>query len=167
MRGIATLLAIASLVSAFAAGASGQTLFETDLAGAEPYIFPLPLPAGFRLSGGVAVNGNKVTFNALANGTGTVTINRVTLSQGGTSVDGRVGFKDLAPYSGLGYTKVFGGGFKLSCDAGVLFGAAPMLSEAGLPGLPDNLAVQNDYLESHSKTAAVAPLAEVTFSLRF
>jgi len=171
MRGIALSLVMAACFLACDAAASAEILFETDppgdaLAGTEAYRFPLPLPAGFRLSGGVAVNGNKVSVNTLANGTGTVTINRVTWSEGGSIPDTHVSLKDLGPYGGLGYTRTFGGGFKLNCDAGALFGAPAMLRPV-LLGLPENLALQNDYLESHSHAVAVAPVAEVTLSLTF
>ncbi|HMA49726.1 MAG TPA: hypothetical protein VKP60_08230 [Magnetospirillaceae bacterium] len=166
MRGIALSLAIAASFPAFAARAQAETLFETNLAGTEAYRFPLPLPAGFRLSGGVAVNGNQVSVNALANGTSTVTINKVTWSDGGSIANSRVGLKDMAPYGGLGYTKTFGGGFKLNWDAGALFGA-PIMPRPLMLGLPENLALQNDYLESHTHTVAVAPVAEVTLSLKF
>jgi hypothetical protein len=165
MRGNAILLAFAAVLLARGAAASADTLF--DLAGAEPYRFPLPLPAGFRLSGGVAVDDNKITVNALANGTGTVTINRITWSEGGSMADNRPGFKDLAPYAGLGYTKSFGGAFKVNWDAGALFGAMPVVPRPLLPDLPESLALPNDYMESHGHAVAVAPTAQVTVSLKF
>ena len=172
MRGIVISLAVGALLTLCGVFASAQeTLLDSDrladLAGTQPYRFPLPLPAGFRLSGGAALNGNMVTVNALANGSGTVTINRVTWSEGGSVTDSRVGFKDLAPYGGLGYTRTFGGGFKFNLDTGVLFGAAPMVPHALLPGLPENLALQNYYLESHYRAVAVEPVAEATLSLKF
>jgi hypothetical protein len=173
MRGIVTSLAIGTLLllSSLAASAHETVLLDSDdlagLAGTEPYRFPLPLPAGFRLSGGLAANGNRVSFNALANGSGTLTLNRVTWSQGGSIADSRVDFKDIAPYSGIGYTKSFGGGFKLNLDAGAMFGAGPVMPRPLLPGSSDYLALQDDYLESHGRTMAVAPVAEATLSLRF
>ena len=144
-RGIVTLLAAAILTAAPAF--------------AEEY--------GYRLSAGAALNGNKVTLNALAGGTGTVTINRTTWSTGGAVADGRVGFKDLAPYAGVGYTTILGGGFKLNWDAGALFGSAPMLPPAALPGLPENLTLQNYWLESRSHPVAIAPLTEATLGVKF
>jgi hypothetical protein len=151
MRGIALSLAMVGLFFSLGAAADGS-----------------PLPSeGFRLSGGVAVEGNKVTVNALANGTGTVTVNRVTWSEGGSMADTRPGFRDLAPYAGLGYTKSFGGGFKLNWDAGALFGAAPVVPRPLLPDLPESLALPNDYVESHGHTTAVAPTAQVSLSLKF
>lgn len=167
MRRNAILLAAAAALPAFAAAASADTPLGTELAGTEPYRFPLPLPAGFRLSGGIAVDDNKITVNALANGTGTVTVNRVTWSEGGSTTDTRAGFKDLAPYAGLGYTKSFGGGFKVNWDAGALFGAAPIVPRPLLPNLPESLALPNDYVESHAHTTAVAPMAQVSLSLKF
>lgn len=166
MRGIALSLAVAACLVAIPARAEAETLLETDLDGTAAYRFPLPLPAGFRLSGGVAVNGNAVAVNALANGTGTLTINRVTWSEGGSIPNARIGLKDMAPYGGLGYTRTFTGGFKLNCDAGALFGA-PVMPRPLLLGLPENLALQNDYLESHTHTIAVEPVAEVMLSLKF
>lgn len=157
MRAIALSLAIAALF----------LMFGACMASAEE-AYGFPLPAGFRLSGGVALNGNKVTVNALSNGTSTVTLNRVTWSQGGDSVvENSRGLKDLAPYGGIGYTKSFGGGFKVNWDAGALFGARPMAAWIALPGLPENLALQNDYIESRSHTVAVDPVAEITFSFKF
>jgi hypothetical protein len=172
MRGIVLSLALGALLALNGARASAQeTLLDSDrladLAGTQPYRFPLPLPPGFRLSGGAALNGNRVSVNALANGAGTVTVNRVTWSEGGSVSDSRVGFKDLAPYGGLGYTRLFAGGFKLNLDTGVLFGASPMAPHALLTGLPENLAVQNYYLESHYRAMAVEPVAEATLSLTF
>jgi hypothetical protein len=151
MRGIALSLAVAACLLAPGVRAPAQTL----------------LPAGFRLSGGVALNGNEVTVNALANGTGTVTVNRVTWSEGGSVAAGRIGFKDIAPYGGLGYTGNFGGGLKLNLDAGALFGAAPVLPHGLLPGLPENLAVQDYYLETHDRSATVAPVVEAMLSVKF
>lgn len=169
MRGIVTSLSIGIMLCGVTATA--ETVLDTDqlahMAGTEAYRFPLPLPAGFRLSGGVAVNGNRVTVNALANGSGTLTINRVTWSEGGSLPDNRIGFKDLAPYGGLGYTKNFGNGFKLNWDAGALFGSAPMLPRTLMLGLPDNLVLQNDYLESRTRTTAIAPMTEISLSFRF
>lgn len=150
MRGIAISLAVAACLLAFGVRARAETL-----------------PAGFRLTGGLALNGNEVTVNALANGTGTVTVNRVTWSEGGSVANSRVDFKDIAPYGGLGYTRSFGAGLKLNLDAGALFGAAPVLPHAMLPGLPENLAVQDYYLETHSRATAIAPVAEAMLSLKF
>lgn len=158
--GTAILLAV---LIGLAPSVFGPALAEDAL----PYGFRLPLPAGYRLSAGVAVNGNKVTLNALANGTGTVTVNRTTWSTGGYVADSRNGFKDLAPYAGIGYTEYLGHSVKVSWDAGALFGSAPMLPPSALPGLPGDLSLQTYWLETQHRSDAVSPLAEVSLGLRF
>lgn len=149
MRGIALSLAL------FACGAGA----------AESYSLPSD---GFRLTGGVSVVGNKVTVNAVANGTGTFTADRTAWSAGGSLVpDSRAGLKDVAPYGGVGYTRNFIHGMSVSLDTGAVFGAMPILPRFSLPGLSDDLAFQNDYAETHVSTMSVQPLTEVTLSVKF
>lgn len=153
MRGVFLSLALAGLLAAYSA------------ASAESYSLPSD---GFRLTGGVSVVGNKVTLNAVANGTGTLTADRTVWSAGGPLVpDSRAGLRDIAPYGGLGYTRNFIHGFTVSWDTGAVFGAMPILPRFSLPGLSDDLAFQNDYAESHVSTMAIQPLTEVTLSIKF
>ena len=156
MRGIVLSLALMGLFAA--AGAAADTLFTTNEAVG---------PAGFRLSGGVSVQGSTVTVNALANGAGTLTLDRVTWSAGGSVPDSRTGIRDLAPYGGVGYSESFAGGFTVNWDAGALIGALPILPRVVLPGLPEDLALQNDYLESHLHAVAAQPMGEVSLSVKF
>jgi len=151
MRGIALSLTIFGLFAALGAAADDS----------------LP-PDGFRLSGGFSVVGNKVTVNAVSNGTGSITADRTVWSAGGSLIpDSRASLKDVAPYGGLGYTRSLIHGFTVSWDTGALFGAMPILPRFSLPGLSDDLAFQNDYVESHVSTMAVQPLTEVTLSVKF
>jgi hypothetical protein len=152
MRVIALSLAMIGFLAAFGAAAES---------------FSLPSD-GFRLTGGVSVVGNKVTVNAVANGTGTLTADRTVWSAGGSLVpDSRASLKDVAPYGGLGYTRNFIRGVTVSWDTGALFGAMPILPRFSLPGLSEDLAFQNDYAESHVSTMAIQPLTEVTLSVKF
>ena len=126
------------------------------------------LPSGLRFEGGASVNGNTLTFNALPNGTGTVTINRMTFSSGGNLPESGSGLRTLAPYAGVGYTEMLPGHIKLNLETGAQFdGPPPTLTALPLPGLPENLALQYQYLEERQHSVAVAPIAKLTLSLRF
>ncbi len=127
------------------------------------------LPSGLRFEGGAGVNGNIVTFNALPNGTGTVTINNMTtFSPGGSQPESNRGLQTLAPYAGIGYSRTLPGHIKLNVETGALFdGPPPTLAAPPLPGLPENLALQYRYTEEHQRSVSIAPLAKLTLSLRF
>jgi hypothetical protein len=126
------------------------------------------LPSGLRLEGGAGVNGNIVTFNALPNGTGTVTVNSMTFSSGGSLPESGRGLQTPAPYAGIGYAEMLPCHIKLNFETGALFdGPPPMLAAPPLPGLPENLALQYRYSEEHQRSVPVAALAKLTLSLRF
>lgn len=126
------------------------------------------LPPGLRFSGGAGINGNVVTLNALPNGTGTLTINNMTFSSGGSVPENGHGLQTLAPYAGVGYTETLPGHIKLDIQTGALFdGPPPTLAAPPLPGLPENLALQYQYGEDQRRPVSVAPLAKLTLSLRF
>ena len=126
------------------------------------------LPPGLRLSGGAGIGGNAITVNALPNGTGTLTVNSMTFSQGGELYEAGRGLRTLAPYVGVGYSAMLPGYIKLNLETGALFdGPPPSLTAPPLPGLPENLALQYRYSEDHQHAVAFAPMARLTLSLRF
>ena len=98
-----------------------------------------PFANNFRISAGMAYNGNKVTLNGKPSPGGTYTINGVpyTASQVG-AIDGTVDFKQAAPYVGLGYGRPIGKGLSFTADLGVLFQGSPRttLTATCAPGLP-------------------------------
>lgn len=89
-----------------------------------------PMDNGFRVSGGLVYNGNKIDADMKAkNGTEYV-INGVTYSaaQAG-SINGSVDFKKIAPYLGIGWgNAVKNKGWGFSADLGVMFQGSPNTS---------------------------------------
>lgn len=105
--------------------------FKLKLRTAEALLDWFPGDSQFRLSGGVIYNGNKVDARAKPNSTGTYTLNGhiYTAADAGV-INGRVDFRKLAPYLGLGWgnavAKNKGWGF--SADLGVMFQGSPNVS---------------------------------------
>jgi hypothetical protein len=132
-----------------------------------------PLWGGFRLSGGIRLNGNKATVDALPNADGTITINHVAYSTAGSAVNGQITFRDIAPYAGLGYSASLLGGLSLGLDLGVMFQGTPRASLAaqGLitqaPGFSADLAQETQSLQNKVKDFTLYPVAEVTVGWRF
>lgn len=85
-----------------------------------------PLDNGFRVSGGVLFNGNKLAMKATP--TSNVTIGDVsyTPAEVGT-LNSKVTFDDLAPYLGIGWGNAVAGekGLGFSADLGVVFQGSP------------------------------------------
>lgn len=132
-----------------------------------------PFLGGFRLSGGIRLNGNKATVDALPNANGTVTINHIAYSTAGSSVNGQITFRDVAPYAGLGYSTTLLGGLSLGFDLGAMFQGTPrtLLTGQGAitqaPGFAANLAQETQSLQNKVKDFTIYPVAEVTVGWRF
>lgn len=105
-----------------------------------------PMDGAFRVSAGVAHNGNKITTTAKSNSTGTYVIQGNTYNAASVGkVDGTIDFNKVAPYLGIGWgnavAKEKGWGF--SSDIGVLFQGSPnsALSNSGCSA-PANVCAQ-------------------------
>jgi hypothetical protein len=84
-----------------------------------------PFPGGFRFSGGVIANQNKVDLNS----TGTYRINGVAYNSSDASVSGTVkSGRSLAPYFGIGYGNVARAGVNFYFDLGIMFMGSPKAS---------------------------------------
>jgi hypothetical protein len=114
-----------------------------------------PAGGGFRLSGGVVYNGNKVDARARSNSTGSYTFNgrTYTAADAGT-VNGRIDFRKVAPYLGIGWGNALAKdkGWGFSADLGVLFQGAPRTSmtSSGCT-LPDCSQLQSDITAENRK----------------
>jgi hypothetical protein len=86
-----------------------------------------PTDGGFRISGGLSYNGNKIDAVGLPNGSGTYVINGTVYTAASAGrIDGRIDFRKAAPYLGIGWgnpVKAKGWGF--TADLGVLFQGSP------------------------------------------
>jgi hypothetical protein len=138
-----------------------------------------PFANGFRLSGGVIYNGNKVEATGTPKSNGTYTINGNTYfaSQAG-QVDGRIDFKKFAPYVGLGYgnavAKDQGWGF--TADVGVMFqgNATTSVSNSGCTAsalicsrLATDVSAENAQLNDKVHGYNLYPVLRVGVSYKF
>lgn len=119
-------------------GANGLSYSTTDTYKSIDYDAKLQLATGqllfdwfafsnnFRLSAGAMYNGNKLTLDGKPSPGGTFTINGQTFNSTEIgSLNGKVDFRKVAPYLGLGYGRPMGKGLLLTADVGVLFQGSP------------------------------------------
>lgn len=132
-----------------------------------------PFWSGLRLSGGIRLNGNKATVDALPDQSGTITINHTVYSTAGSSISGEITFRDIAPYAGIGYSGTFLGGLTLGVDLGAMFQGTPRVALNGqgpiaaAPGFAANLAQETQSLQAKVKDFTIYPVAEFTIGWRF
>ncbi|MBP0596510.1 hypothetical protein J8I26_00185 [Herbaspirillum sp. LeCh32-8] len=138
-----------------------------------------PFHNEFRLSGGVIYNGNKIdaTGKPKANGTYTLNGNTYTSAQAG-QVDGRVDFKRIAPYLGLGYGNAVAPnkGWGFTADVGVMFqgNGSTSLSNSGCSApaplcaqLGRDVAAENAELSDKVHGYNLYPVVRVGASYKF
>ncbi|HEY0844592.1 MAG TPA: hypothetical protein VGE12_04465 [Noviherbaspirillum sp.] len=90
-----------------------------------------PQGTGFRITGGVVFNGNKVDAVGRPTAAGTYTLNGRTYSAASAgTLDGRIDFRNLAPYLGVGWGSALAQekGWKFAADLGVMFQGSPRTS---------------------------------------
>jgi len=86
-----------------------------------------PFEGVFRLTGGLMLNGNKLSETAKLTGTYDIGGTTYTATEVGT-LKSTVDFNAIAPYLGLGWGKSAGSGFGVTFDIGVLFQGSPNVS---------------------------------------
>jgi len=147
----------------------GKATLQTGAFTADVY----PFLSGFRLSGGIRLNGNKADINALPNSSGSISINNVAYSTAASSITGKITFRDIAPYAGLGYSGSLPGGLTLGLDLGAMFQGTPRASLTAqgqitqAPGFAANLAAETQSLQDKIKDFTIYPVAEITVGWRF
>ena len=124
-----------------------------DLRTAEALLDLHPGGGGFRLTGGLAYNGNKAHGSSLTPASGFYPIGDLQVPAALLGhLDGKIEFDSLAPYAGLGWGNRFGAGNRLgfSFDLGVLYqGKADVTltpvfaSTSPIPSIPIAQAVLN------------------------
>ncbi|MCK4840955.1 MAG: hypothetical protein KAT04_03620 [Methylococcales bacterium] len=90
-----------------------------------------PFNNGFRLSGGMVINGNEVTLEGQPSAGTSFTFNNTTYTAASIgSVDAEVDFNAVAPYLGIGYGNAIGtdGNFHFAFDLGVMYQGSPNVS---------------------------------------
>lgn len=138
-----------------------------------------PMNGGFRLSGGIVYNGNKIDANGRPNATGTYTLNGRTYAAATVgTLNGQIDFRNIAPYLGIGWgnavAKEKGWGF--SADLGVLFQGSPRtsLSNTGCTApapvcaqIASDVAAENRSLQDEAKDFKAFPVVRVGVSYKF
>jgi hypothetical protein len=90
------------------------------------------------------------------------------------TLTGRVSFRDVAPYAGLGYASGRGGkGFAFTADAGVMFSGGPRVvlaasgPIAGAPGFIANLENERQKIASDLDWTRFYPAVKLGLLYRF
>ncbi len=147
--------------------------FELDLQNASLLLDYYPFTSGFRLSGGVALNGNEVTGVARPSNTSyQIGDQTYTAAEVGT-LNGTVDFKELAPYLGIGFTSGRDrSGLQFSADLGVLFQGTPDVTlnatgAAANPALASDLNREQANLQSDLEDFEFYPVLSLGLSYAF
>jgi hypothetical protein len=132
-----------------------------------------PFAGGFRLTAGAMLNRNKVDVTATPGANVSIGGTTYTPAQIGR-LDGKVDFRDIAPYAGIGYTLgVVATGLQFTLDLGVMFQGSPRvdLTASGpitqAPGFAQNLERERQELEDEIDWVKYYPVVKVGVAYRF
>jgi hypothetical protein len=151
--------------------------FKLKLATVDALLDYHPFASGFRVSGGVVYNGNKIEANAKPKN-GSYTLNgRAYPSALVGTLDGNVDFRKAAPYLGIGWgNAVQATGWGFGMDLGVTFQGSPKtsLTNSGCTApalvcaqLARDVAAENAKLADEVKDFKLYPVVRVGVSYRF
>ena len=138
-----------------------------------------PNDSGFRVSGGVSYNNNKVDAIGKPNASGTYTLNGNVYNSANAGVlNGKIAFRNVSPYLGVGWGNAVRkeAGWGLSADAGVLFqgSANTSLTNSGCTApapvcaqLGTDVGVENARLRDKADDLKLYPVIRVGASYRF
>ncbi|WP_323744954.1 hypothetical protein [Noviherbaspirillum malthae] len=135
--------------------------------------------SSFRLTTGLAYNGNKIDVDGQANAAGNYTVNGRSYSAGAVGqVNGKVSFNKVAPYLGIGWGRPSSKekGWSISTDIGVLLQGSPRtsLSNSGCTAsasvcsqFANDLARENEQLRDEVKRFKAYPVLRIGVSYKF
>lgn len=138
-----------------------------------------PTANQFRLTGGLVYNGNKIDAIGRPSAAGTYTIDGVTYSTASAgTLDGRIDFRNIAPYIGIGWgnSTQQGKGWGFSADLGVMFQGSPSASltstgctasVAICSSLANSLETERRELEDEMDDYKYFPVARIGLRYRF
>ncbi|WP_194712334.1 hypothetical protein [Noviherbaspirillum soli] len=138
-----------------------------------------PVDQGFRLTGGLMFNGNRIDAAGRPNASGGYVINnrRYSALEAGR-LDGRIDFRNLAPYLGLGWGKAPRAekGWGVALDVGAMLQGRPRVALAtsgcGLPEpmcaqLAEDVSVERASLSDKVDNFRVYPVIRAGVTYRF
>ncbi len=133
-----------------------------------------PLPGGFRISGGLMINNNKI--DATAKPSGSYKIGDTTYPAAAIgNLTGKIDFNSSAPYLGIGFGNAVGRGIplSLSLDLGVMFQGTPKVSLAASgpiasdPTFQANLAKEENNIKDTTDNIKYYPVIALGMAYRF
>ncbi len=129
-----------------------------------------PWDSGFRISGGLIFNNNKLTMNGVTQG-GTINIGGTThVVAAGQGVTAKVDFRKVSPYLGVGWgASPKSAGFSFQADLGVMFQGSPRTSvTTNIPTVTAaNLAQANADLSNSLKNFRYYPVVSIGIGYTF
>ena len=149
--------------------------FDLGLLSAMSVIDLHPTGGGFRLSGGLMLNKNKIDADAQPSTTYTIGNTSYAPNEVGT-MTGKLDFKTIAPYAGLGWGNGVGEDKKLgfALDVGLAFQGSPKADLVATGGILStdatflaNLEQEERNLENDVKSFKVFPVITFGLSYRF
>jgi hypothetical protein len=138
-----------------------------------------PMASGFRVSGGLVYNNNKIDATAKSNATGTYTIQGHTYTAADAGqINGSIDFRKVAPYVGIGWGNAISAdkGWGFSADLGALIQGSPntSLTNTGCNALAvscaqlaTDVAAENKSLDDKVSKFNVYPVVRVGLSYKF
>lgn len=133
-----------------------------------------PFKGSFRISGGAIYNGNDIDANAKSSETFDIGDSTYTGAELGT-LKGKIDFKDIAPYLGLGWDTSFGKNksFGFLFELGAIYQGLPKVNLsadgpiASDPTFQNELATEEKNLQSDLDSFKVYPVIAIGLSYRF
>lgn len=133
-----------------------------------------PFKGSFRISGGAIYNGNDIDANAKSSETFDIGDSTYTGAELGT-LKGKIDFKDIAPYLGLGWDTSFGKNksFGFLFELGAIYQGLPKVDLsadgpiASDPTFQNELATEEKNLQSDLDSFKVYPVIAIGLSYRF
>jgi hypothetical protein len=117
--------------------------FDARLRSGGPVLDVYPFGGGFRLSGGVRIDGNEADVTSAPTSNIQIGSNVYTPAELGT-LSGEVKYNRVAPYLGLGYGGRVTSWLELGFDVGVLYQGKPKVSLAATGAFANNPVLQAD-----------------------
>ena len=132
-----------------------------------------PFDSGFRLSAGGVYNRNRLELVATPTAGTTIGNTVYTPAQLG-QINGRIDFRKISPYAGLGVTtNREGPGFQFIADAGVIFAGRPRVALtstgpfANDPTFRNNLAIERDRIADKVNWLRFYPVVKIGVAYHF
>jgi hypothetical protein len=117
--------------------------FSANLRSGGPVLDVYPFGGGFRLWGGVRVDGNKADITSTPASSIRIGSNTYTPAEVGT-LSGKIEYNHIAPAAGIGYAGRVTYWLELGIDAGVLYQGKPRVSLAASGSFASNPMLQAD-----------------------